>query len=423
MVRAPPDSTEIGAGDFPSGRATVDGRAPVILLASTCPWPSTSKLAIALAGASCAVVVLTPGGHPLNIAAVVQGRFRYSASRPLRSLAVAIARARPDLIVACDDRVVEHLHRLHGRTGDVEVRALIERSLGDPDEYAITNARAAVMAAADHLGIAIPVTQSIHTRDDLRRRAAVHPFPWVLKVDGSWGGVGVRIVATLAEAERAFADLSRRFRPLYGLRRLILGRDPFWLAPWMHQPPGRVSVQQFISGRPANCVIAAWRGAALDGIAVDVIASEGRTGPASIVRRVRDGRMMEAAARLVETFRLSGLIGFDFLIEDATGRAILLEMNARATPIAHLRLGRGHDPVAALVSRLTGVATEAREAETLCPVIALFPQAEQQFHGQAILAGAYSDAPPEDPRLVRALMRRRVTRRAPVVFGASAAAE
>jgi len=392
--------------------ALADGRSkPVVLVASTCAWPSAPKLAIALAGASCTVVSLAPAGHPLNLTRAVSRRFRYGAARPLHTLAEAIVRARPDLIVACDERVVEHLHRLHDQTADDAVRWLIERSLGRPDAYGRTTSRQSVIALAAELGILAPETRTMDSLADLRTWAETRPPPWVLKVDGSWGGLGVRIVSSLAEAERAFRDLSRLIRPLYALRRLVLDRDLFWMAPWLHQPPIRVTVQHYIEGPPANCAIAAWNGESLGGVAVDVVATDGETGPASVVRLAKDSQMLTAAAHIVRALGLSGMVGFDFVVERATGRLYLLEMNPRATPICHLRLGAGRDPVGALVARLCGAAAPQRPAETRCDTIALFPEADLQLRGHPILAGAYQDRPIREPRLVRALMRRRLGRR------------
>jgi len=413
------------------GQVAASRTGPVVLVASTCAWPSVPKLAIALAGASCTVAALAPANHPLNLTQAVSRRFRYSANRPLRALADAIAGAAPDLIIACDERVVEHLHRLHARTADHAVRRLIERSLGNPEFYARTASRQFVIDLAAVHGISAPETQTLGGLADLRAWAETRPPPWVLKVDGSWGGLGVRVVSSLAEAERAFHQLSRPVRPLYALRRLILSRDPFWLTPWLHQPPrpdpvhsgpagvggsSRITVQRYIQGRPANCVITAWNGAALDGVAVDVIASEGETGPASVVRLAADPAMLIVGARIIQELGLSGLIGFDFLVEAETGRLFLLEMNPRPTPISHLRLGAGHDPIGALVAQVSGRPAPDYPAETVRDTIALFPQADLQLPGHPILAEAYHDTPLQDPRLVRALLRRRTVRRASPIF-------
>jgi hypothetical protein len=417
---------EAGPSSAPGAGLGADERAdrrPSVLLASTCAWPSVPKLAIALAGAGCEVSAATPKRHPLNITLAVTRRLAYRATAPLRSLKEAIDAVDPGLIIACDERVVSHLHRLHAQTTDRRTQLLIERSLGDPEHYGLAQRRQAVIDLASRLGIETPRTRSIEQPEDLRAWGASEPFPWVIKSDGSWGGLGVRIVDTQASALRALRQLAHRTRPLYALRKLALRGDPFWLTPWLHQPPGRVSVQSFVAGRAANCVLAAWRGEVLAGVGVEVVASEGETGPASIVRMARDDQMVEAGARLVRALGLSGLVGFDFVIESATGRALLLEMNSRATPTAHLRLGPGRDLVGALAARLAGRAPPPEPPETTREVIALFPQAEQQCPGDPILGEAYHDRPLHEPQLTQALMRRRPMRRRPSIATALAPAE
>ena len=213
----------------PRTRSPAASGRPVVLLASTCAWPSTSKLATALDDGGCEVAVLAPRWHPLNWAKAPSRRFHYSAVRPLAALNAAIRRSRPDLIVACDERAVEHLQRLHRQTGDAALRALIERSIGAPDHFAQVTSREALMAIAARLGVQTPAGQVVRSVADLRRWAETQPFPWVVKVDGSWGGLGVRIVSNLAEAKRAMRDLSRRLRPIYVLRRIVLGADFFSL--------------------------------------------------------------------------------------------------------------------------------------------------------------------------------------------------
>jgi hypothetical protein len=382
-------------------------RRPSVLLASTCDWPSVPKLAIALAVVGSDVSVLAPPRHMLNITSAVARKINYAAAAPLRSLEQAIAAVEPDLIIACDERVVEHLHRLYARTADRRTKLLIERSLGNPESYRISHHRQAVIDLARELGIETPRNRPIEHADDLDAWGETEPLPWVLKADGSWGGLGVRIVTTRAAARRAFRALARRVRPLYALRKLAFNGDPFWLTPWLHQPPARITVQGFIEGHAANCVLAAWNGEVLSAIGVEVVASDGDTGPASIVRLARDDRMVKAGARMVRALGLSGLVGFDFIIDKSTGRPLLLEMNPRATPICHLRLGPGHDLVGALIARLAGRPAPSDPAETKSEVIALFPQAQLQFAGDPILDHAYQDPPLSDPPLVQALLRRR----------------
>jgi hypothetical protein len=103
-----------------------------------------------------------------------------------------------------------------------------------------------------------------------------------------------------------------------------------------------------------------------------------------------------------------------FILEEGTDAAHLIEINARCTPICHLALGPGRDPVGALTARLTGRAAPASQPMTDNPVIAHFPQAWQQDPASELLRAAFHDVPWEDPELVRELVRTPYAQRSPL---------
>ena len=72
--------------------------------------------------------------------------------------------------------------------------------------------------------------------------------------------------------------------------------------------------------------------------------------------------MADSAQRMVHALGLSGLCGLDFVIENSSGDAYLIEINPRATPVCHLALGAGHDLPAALLARLRDLPLQARPA-------------------------------------------------------------
>jgi len=115
--------------------------------------------------------------------------------------------------------------------------------------------------------------------------------------------------------------------------------------------------------------------------------------------------MAKATESLVRRLGVSGFCGFDFMIEDGTEAAHLIEMNARSTPLCHLALGAGRDPIAGLAARLEGAARRTPAAVTANPVIAYFPQAWLTMPDSELLRTGYHDVPWSDPALVRELVR------------------
>ena len=258
---------------------------PRVLLTDTNRWPSPARLAIGLAEVGCRVfAVCLRRGPPLLYTRAVERTFPYGSIRPLESLQTAIQSCNPQIIIPCDDRGVQHLHELYAYARGVgapaaEIADLIEYSLGRPESFPITASRADLLRVAREEGVRVPTTKPIKTVGDFESWKTEQPFPWVLKGDGTFGGRGVRIAKDPQEADEFFSDITELFSLSRAIKRVVVNRDPFWLRPWWENYHPAIIVQTHITGRPANCVVFSWKGAIKAGIAVEVIDSDGQTGP------------------------------------------------------------------------------------------------------------------------------------------------
>jgi len=241
-------------------------------------------MAAALANAGCLVSALTPPGHPVRLLKAAPQLSSYRPFRPLDALETAFEKTIPDLVIPCDESAVRHLHQLHRATSRPATRRLIERSLGDPRHYRVSETRNDLLLMAETAGVRVPRTYAVDDLADLRTLSPQEPLPWVIKSDGSHAGQGVHIVASLPEAEAAFLKLHRPVSGTLALNKLMIDRDPFWLRQWHAGTRPAVSLQTYIEGRPANCSVACWEGEVLAAIAAEVITAESRTGPSMIVR-------------------------------------------------------------------------------------------------------------------------------------------
>ncbi len=380
-----------------------------VLLTDTNRWALAARLAIGLSEAGCQVSAICPmPGHALLKTRAVQRTFRYSGLRPLESLTAAIEAVEPDIIVPSCDRGVEHLHELHARgkscgVAGRKVAALIERSLGSPASHSTVSSRYELLALAREEGVRVPSTSRVNTAEELESWRARESFPWVLKVDGTWGGGGVKIVHTPDQIQPSFAQLARMFRLGRAIKRLVVNRDPFWLRPWWNQSQHAVIVQSYIHGRPANCAVVCWKGRVLAGFGVEVVSSDGLTGPANIVRIVDNAEMMFAAERIASRLGLSGFFGLDFMIEEGSGASYLIEMNPRTTPLCHLRLGKGRDMAGALWAQLAGQPFPDAPPVTQNETIAYFPP-PWKSNGE-LLRSCFQDIPQGEPELVQELLQ------------------
>lgn len=383
-------------------------RTTKVLLADTNRWDLAARLAVGLAEAGCQVTAICPSpSHALMKTRVVRRTFRYSGSRPLESLRAAIESVDPDVIIPSCERSVEHLHELYllekerGGSGN-KIVALIERSLGSPASHAIVSSRFDLLAIAREEGVRVPRTARILSPEDIDEWQKQEALPWVVKADGTWGGVGVRIVESAQETTEACSELTKMSRLTRAVKRLVVNRDPFVLRSWWRRSKRRIVVQSYIYGRPANCTVFCWNGKVLALIGVTVIRSDGATGPASIVRIVDNAEMKFAAERIAGRLGLSGFFGLDFMIEEKSNAAYLIEMNPRLTPPCYLRLGIGHDLPGALWAQLAGRPLPDVLPVTQNDLIAYLPQALKG--NQDVLAGCYRDLPKDEPDLVKELL-------------------
>jgi hypothetical protein len=381
---------------------------PTVLIATTSSWFPTARLAMALAHAGCIVDAVCPARHPLSKISAVRQTYDYRGLVPLASFAHAIAETEPDLVVPGDDLAALHLHRMHQREGhDGKMAALIERSLGMPESFPIVYARTAFAELAQAMGIRAPKTEIIANLAALKKWVSRMGFPTVLKANGTCGGDGVRVVHTLEEAERALRALQAPpFFPR-AVKRALVNQDKTLLWPSLVRRRSVVNAQEFVEGREATSAVACWKGAVLASLHFEVLSKrDSAAGPSSVVRLIENVEMSAAAEGMVRRLNLSGLHGFDFMLEAHTGNAHLIEINPRATQVGHLTLGPGRDLPAALYAALTGEPVRAVPRVTTNDTIALFPQEWLRDPHSPFLRSAYNDVPWEEPELLRACVRK-----------------
>jgi hypothetical protein len=379
---------------------------PKVLLVTTCRWFAVARLAMGLKDTGLAVEVVCPGGHPVIKTSSVLRTHRYQAMLPIASIEAAIAAADPALVIPCDDLARVHLHSLYRReqgrgASSSSIATLLERSLGDPASYATVAARSSLIALAEAEGVRVPTTAIVRDLGELHSWLNTHGLPAVLKTDGTSGGVGVTLVYTREEANRAFAALHAPPLLARVAKRAVIDHDLALMLPCLLRRRPLVNVQSLIRGHDATSAVACWEGKVLASIGFEVLHTWKPKGPASVLRLNENPEMKTVAEKIVSRLKLSGLYGFDFMIEEETGNPYLIEMNPRATQTCHLRLGPGRDLLAALWAVLSDELPQETKSVTNNHVIALFPQEWQRNPASSFLSTAYHDVPWEEPELVR----------------------
>ncbi len=350
-----------------------------VLLITTMEWPFSAQLAGAFTAVGARVEALCSKGSMLSLSCHPQRFHRYQPLSPDSSLKRAIAQGRPDLVIPCDDLAAELVTRVTGGP-----------NLSDRHDFLTRAGRVGAPAQS------LAVTDEGGVNDAIRR----YGLPLVLKCDHSWGGAGVVIAATRQDALAAFHRFHRTSR-LRDLARFIRRKETHFLSRALLPVTPAVSVQPFIDGHPATSSIACWKGEVVAANHFDVLVTSESTGPGCVVAR-RDCPLMEnAAAVIAKDLNLSGLFGLDY-VRDRAGKVHLLEINARATPTAHLMLKQ--DLPAAL---LQAASLDARPRPPVTPKneVAIFPREWMRDPASPWLKDAYHDVPWDDPQVVQACVQ------------------
>ena len=395
--------------EYSASPARQSAPSPRILLTATNRWSLAARLASGFVELDSIVAAVCPiNGHPLRKVRGVARLYEYGARNPLKSLRAAIQQFAPDLIVPVCDRSVMHLHQLHAQCAKEGVSgrnicSVIERSLGQASSFSVVSSRYDLMMLSKGAGIRIPETIRVDSLDDLRQWE--DHLPCLLKSDGSSCGLGVKRVGSIKSGAKILRQLTRRLTAVGLISRLLFYRDRGWtISKWAEPSPGMIA-QAIVAGRPANCTAVCWKGKLLAGIAVEVIQTDGPCEPAIVVEIVEGREMLEAARKIADQLHLSGFFGLDFMIEEGTGAAYLIEMNPRCAPPCSLNLGGTRDLLGAIWSELINTDLPNRPAVTDKRRIAYFPTAVLRGIAEMGQSGlCYLDIPIGQPELVEELL-------------------
>jgi hypothetical protein len=317
----------------------------------------------------------------------------------------AIVASKPKLIIPCDDLAAVLLTKLYRRLlalkSDEYLLRVLELSIGGPSTQAARCSRSELMELAAAEGVRVAETAMVSSVSDLRERTAKMGLPCALKADGTSGGVGVKIVSSVGEAERAFKKLAAPPLVLRAIKRVIVDSDTNLVLPCLRRQTSAVSIQRFVGGRETTCTIASWKGKVLANLSFEVLQTWEARGPASVLRTVDNREMSSAAELLARRLNLSGIYGFDFVLDEATGHPYLIEMNARATQTSYLALGPNRDLPAAICAALSEKPVSTRRKVTANEVIVLFPVEWKRDPASPFLTSGYHDVPWSEPGLVK----------------------
>lgn len=381
----------------------------LLLFALQPDYVSTSRLPKPFSAAGFELASLSSPSSLLHHTRYIQNRYTLRSTRSaptmLRDLERAFRSFRPAILMPCDERSIELLHYWVQREQDAPgqlsapLMACLSRSLGSLERLPARSVKSDTQQLARSIGLRTPGEYAVTTPQEACDAAGRFGYPVVLKRSHGAGGTGVRICPDRAALLDAFTPFDKRAPALRTLRRRWLGRDWFPVR-------STITVQQHIAGTPAMTCASALSGrtlAVLSGVALRTVHA---TGPASVTRLTPHAGMASSSAAMIEAFGASGILSFDFIL-DQNGREYLLECNPRPTTMLHL----GHlvdvDLASALLDGLRGQfpsppLSNADRDRT----VAIFPQEWTRDPHSEALQDILHDAPWDDPRLFKAIVSR-----------------
>lgn len=381
-------------------------RNPRLLVVSANRWSTAGQIASALVLAGFEVAVVCPVDSPVYQLRKLLARFPYRSWISSASIKFAIAKWSPDILVVADDVAAQTLRSLYfeasqkqSELNSIKLMELLEFSFGDPHSFEIAQSKSEILSLAASLGITCPKTTVLAGGSGFAAKETGITFPVVVKTDDAWGGLGVRVVNDQPALRAALAELSLPYNLPEKLKRVFGRMLRMRLSRWTFGQPRKISVQQYVAGRPCTRAVVCWKGKVLAGITVDVLATLHEFGPAAIVKVVHRPDVTAAAEKIVEKLGLSGFLGFDFIL-DAANNSWFLEMNPRTTPICHICANNG-DLAGSFFFQVTGVRPKATYCRVNQAAFTLFPYETRRVMQMMPDLPSEKGAPNDEPEYVK----------------------
>jgi Carbamoyl-phosphate synthase L chain, ATP binding domain len=375
-----------------------------------------------MARLGCDCAVLSPPGFTCALSRFVGHHFRLPDHRGMwlgmlsvrTSLERTMREWQPDLVVPLDGVGASLLCGLAaGRFVSVELRRVLESSLGSPAGYGAVCSRALLLDVATRIGVRAPRSRAVEMTTALEAAAAIG-YPVVLKLEQTCGGCGVQIARDPVQLRDAivaagYARWGSRMRCRAAARRLV------WRLAGLRKTKTPFELQQYISGVGAMHAVAAWQGRVLAGVSFEKLCVNPQPfGPCTVLHVIEHPEMEVTARQLVAALGYSGFAHFDFVIEKDSGHAFVIEMNAHPPGEVHLGQLVGTDVCGAMVRQLGGL-TETREAaipRDQRPIVRFPRELRRDPESPWLRAGSevFHDVPWDDPVVFEIYYRQLLTR-------------
>ena len=259
-----------------------------------------------------------------------------------------------------------------------QISELTDTVLPSPYEILSLHDKSRLNETAVSAGVDAPKTFAPGSLADAKAIAEGVDFPVVLKLRQTCNSGGLVFVENPA-------DIAREYIRLVGRHDVPENALPI--------------IQQWVRG-PLICTLElAQRGAIKGQVLCQGIRTVPRVGGTTVARQsVRHELCEEASRKVIGHLGFSGFIGFDYIVDDASGKVYLIDCNPRCSVNIHLAARGGCDMISSWIDIAAG-----REAAAQ-PAAREAVKTKTHFADAIWLAGTFFKGP--ENRGERALMRR-----------------
>jgi biotin carboxylase len=214
------------------------------------------------------------------------------------------------------------------------IHAVTKTAMLDTETLMRLHCKVQLAGLAREVGIDTPEIFVPRSTEEARELIATVELPIVVKMQQTSGAAGLRLVNDRKKLEKEYFEVVR-------VNSLDESNLPM--------------LQRMIVG-PTTCTLELCdRGTVLGEVMYRGVRTMPRDGGTTVLREsMNDAVSSEAAASLIRHLGFHGLCGFDFVVEESTGRPYLVDGNCRITPAITMAYHGGCDMIEAWVRLVDG---------------------------------------------------------------------
>jgi predicted ATP-grasp superfamily ATP-dependent carboligase len=380
----------------------------VLIVALNTNWPGISRLPFGLTRAGFEVFALCPKISYLAKTQFLKSSFLYPTFTYSRSkliylwMIISILIFKPNLVIPGDEDAVLALHNLANAFSKIpffnRISKLIRNSLTPQAYDSLVLSKSEFQNKCLEWGLPTPKNIVVANLAEAISAASDLGYPVVLKNESGYGGTGVFICENEADVKKNFNQ--QETKPgIQSIKNLL--KKIFFIS--VFREVNQISIQQYIDGQVGLIPFSSKNG--------EVFASNtllkhkthpGKTGPTSVAIAISNPEIEQAVIEVAKQLNYTGFGSLDFIVEKKSGKAFIIELNPRPTPMCHIdNKVLANDLCEMFYLGLNSFPRKKREFKP--STIALFPNEKRRDPTSIYLTEAFHDIPINDPHLLKAL--------------------